>query len=390
MGNSSFYDLRTRTNGHYQTIKVKASSVAEAKRKAPHSSRVLSVEKAKKPFFSDPLSTSERQTLLRRVAMMTASGMPLSEALQLISDNFSGNISDIAAELRSKIETGDGIIQAMKDMPEHFPKKTILLIESVSESEGLTEGLKKGSDFENEISRSSEKLRNSVIFSYLQFSFGIGLIAASLFFIAPYSLDVMEKNASDTALMDKAIFGTQTALALFGSIALFGLVMFLVAKALKPLIPMFSDQLMLKLPVIRDVALSKESYSTFYAVSILLLSGARIKDSLDVVRDSIDAGVLSNDLRAASQKISVGESWAESFSSIDSTEVACFRVAQNKEDISKSFREVAESKKFMYQKNSALISKTLDILSLGAIITGAVTIYLISSIPGMEMMKLVG
>lgn len=381
MSKARFFDVRMRVGSGYDTIKVQADSAQEAKQKAPGGGRILSVTPSKKEFFGSALTKEDRITFLLRLSMMTKSRVGVAKSLDIMSRKFKGKIGEISLKLRHRIDAGDDLVKAMKSMPEHFPPATISLVESGSHNGGTSQGLKQAADFEAEMMNIGKDFKKGLAGSALEYAIGTGLLFASGFFMAPWMIDISGTQTGDFMSFDLAVIASKITSVILLITLIIGAGLLFISKFLKRLIPAFADKIISKIPVFREISLSKSYYAVFYGMATLSGSGIRLKDVFDLTAPTVPKGGIQNDLVRASQLIDKGEAWADGMETIDETEQACLDVAQNQKEVSESFMNIAVSHKEQYAQKMGWASNLISGIGGFAIIMGVSALFIVTTVP---------
>lgn len=381
MSKETFFDVRVRFGTSYDTVKVQAVSAQEAKQKVPDGSRVLSVKPSKKSIFGKSLSKEDRITFLIRLSMMTKSRVGVAKSLDIMSRKFKGKIGEVSGKLRHRIDSGDDLVKAMRSMPEHFPETTTSLVESGSHNGGISKGLQQAADFESEMMSIGDEFKKGMAGSIFEYLIGTALLIASAFFVGPWMADISNTQPGDYETFDMAILVSKISSVIFLVILALAMGLLFVSTFLKPVFPAFSDKIISRVPVFKEISLSKTYYAVFFGMATLSASGIRLKHVFDLTKPIAPKGALQNDLANASAVIDKGESWADGMESLDETEKACLDVSQSQKEISEAFMGIAVAHKNQYAQKMKWASNLVDTFGGLSISLGTIALFLITTVP---------
>lgn len=385
---AKFFEIRLKTAQGFETIKLQAESPDEARLMAPTKGRVISIKPTMGPIFGKSFSRSDRITLLRRLAMMTKSRVSLTKALDIISKSFTGKISEVAKELENKIHAGDELTDALASMQDSFPPTTISLIRAGMHGGELSKALHDASEFEYEMYHIGKGARSGMMSAAFEFLVAAALIIVTAYWVGPWVLDSqMMKMAGDEVNIDWAFV---LAHILAGMIAVVLAVvsgLLLIAYVFRPIAPNFADNVVLKIPVFRELVLSKSYYSIFYGLSLLISSGVRIKDSLELAAYSAPEGAVKTDIRNAIKALDEGQVWATKMVNLHPTDRACLETAQDRTEIAEAFRSVAVSHRINYARRVEQVVPTISIISNLFMAMAGFLIFAMMMLPNLQLTR---
>lgn len=358
------FEVRTKSGNKIHTHRVVAASPEEARKLCPSDDPVVSIRKQNTLLTYRALSASDRITLLRRLAMMTRSGVGLSRALLTIKDSFTGPISRAANDIMIKVSQGDDFDEVLANMPADFPPTTVSLIRSGMHGGEIYKALNSAAEFEIEMHTIGISARGGMTGAAIEFVIAIGLILVTAYWAAPEALKSPIYSAAGDSVNIGWAFLLADIMAIFSlAIVVFLLTLFLVSFVFKPLAPNFSDAFTLKIPVFRDLVLSKNYYSVFYGLSLLVASGVRLKIAMSLAYQSAPAGAIAQDLKNAIEAIDRGDDWGVEMKRLHPTDRACLSTSQDRADIAEAFNVVAMGHRENYKQRVGQVVPALSALS---------------------------
>lgn len=382
------YAIRVMTKKGIETLTVIAKNQEEAREIVKSQGRVVSIKSTFSLNLSRPLNRGDRITVLRRLAMMSRSRVSLTNSLTIIHESFGGAMSRVAKSLKSRIIAGDDIIQAMESLPADFPNSTVSLVKSGMHSGELYQAFENAANFEYEMFQIAKTARNGLLNAAFEFIMASVLIIATAFWVGPWVLDSeMMRSAGDAVDIDWA-FGLAYFLAgLIMLVLVVSTFLLSIAYIFKPLAPTFADNITLKIPIFRDLVLSKTYYSVFYGLSLLISSGVRIKESLYLSSRNAPPGAVHTDLVNAMKALEEGEEWAYKMVNLHPTDRACLATSQDRMEIADAFRSVAMSHRDNYSQRISQVIPTLSMFSNLLMAFAGFLIFAMMMLPNLQLVK---
>lgn len=383
------FDVRVKTSAGYDTLRVSAQSITDAKEKASSMGRVLSAKVAKGQLISQGLKATERVFLLRRIASLTKSRNSLANTLDTIADTFPGKIADISKSLSAKMQDGANVIDALKTMPEHFPPATVSLIKSEIHANGISSAFRNAAQFEEEMLKIGKDASSGFSGAMVQVIVGILTILGTVYWMAPWLLDSpMFSMAERTPIVDMMFLVGDIHGVIIGAMTAIAFVILLMTQVFRPLIPDMSDRITVKIPVFRDIVLSKKYYVVFYSLSLLVKAGINIKESLEVAHESAPRGAIKQDIQAAIRALEEGRVWVDDMVNLSKTDRACIRTAESRDDIAESFMDIADSHKDIYVYRIRQVIPVLYLTGVYMSVVGMVLMMGLTIIPTFQLSSL--
>jgi general secretion pathway protein F len=382
------FNARIASTSGITTVKIMAASLEDAKQMAERQGRVLSVKKSKMPSFSRPMSRADRITLLRRLSMMVKSKVSLTNALKIISESFQGTIKRASLEIRDKIINGDDLVKAMESMPADFPPTTVSLVKSGMHGGELYQALNDASAFEYEMHQIGKGAKSGMMSAAFEFLMAAALILVTAYWVGPWVINSqMMKMAGDAVDIEWAFILADVLAALIVMILVSVTSLILIAYVFKPFAPDLSDKIVLKIPIFRDLVLSKTYYSVFYGLSLLISSGVRIGESLQLSALSAPAGAVLTDIENAIKALDEGKVWANEMVNLHPTDRACLATSQDRMEIAEAFKSVAVAHRTNYATRIEQVVPVLSIVSNLFMAMAGFLVFAMMMLPNLQLVK---
>ena len=360
------YKANIIVKGNLRQTVIIADDEVTARRQAKRQGRVVRLKKRNPllQFFEPRMRPDERIVFLQRLGMMIRSRLGMSDALKVMRSAFSGSVRRVADELLRRVEQGADFGEAVFKMSKDFPNTTAALINSGIQGGNLPQALDNAASFElemDEIRRSSSRGMAGALFTFFT---AATLTIGTAFFVGPWMLDSqLMQQGGDAIDVDWAYY-TAYVLASLMIVMVVGVGGLLsLTYLVKPVAPGFSDRIVLKIPIYRDLVLAKNNYTVLHGLGLLIESGVRMEDALRLAAESAPRGEVRADLERAYRAIRTGSPWASVMNTLHPTDIAALSTAQNKEQIANAFQAVAGQFRKTYVQRVQEVVPGMQLLS---------------------------
>lgn len=267
-------------------------------------------------FGGSQLKPRQRVALLRQLAVGLSAGLPLVNALQVVSEQAENTAAKTLVEdLVTRVTAGEALSEAMDAHPQAFTIMQISMTRAGETAGALDDIMASLADFAERDQELREKLRSAAIYPLMVMGLGLVSILVIVLFILPRIMTVINETGGRLPLPTRMLMAVTDTLRsptgiaaavvmLVGGVAL-------VRWAATPGGRLSLDRLKLRLPVIgtavRRVAVSR------LARTLGTLSGANIPivESLRIVRDTLGNEALAQHLDTATAGIVRGSAIAD-------------------------------------------------------------------------------
>lgn len=370
-------------------IIIEAENLETAQRRARSMGKVISVE-AKRGFdFEIAMDGGERQVFLQRLSAMLSSRVGAGEALSLMSNTFSGPISNVAGRMLKFVEAGDSIGQAMTKVGEkHFGSQVIALVQAGERAGDTAKALKNAAEFEVEMDRIKKSSGMGVMSGLASLVIAAGLILGTKFFFAPKMLesdilqmkwDVVEGTVN---FWDSVATYSSIVMGLF---FLFIMFIFFLSTIGRLTFPSSADKIIMKIPVVKDLILAKNNYTALFGLSMLIESGVSMEQSLQISAKSTRRGQMQEDFKAAHSAVRKGKPWATAMYGLHPTDKAALSTSEDREQIAISLLAIADQYKAIYASKIAITAPLLQSIAALFLLIGGGVLFGMSILPMLQV-----
>lgn len=353
---------KVSVGGRTTQVTLTAANRSEAERQLRRRGRVLSV-KRQGPFDLQPgLSPHERFTFLVKLSTMVASKVSMGKALELMSEAFTGNIRRVSKSLSEKVNSGMNFITAIEEERKSFPPSLTALIRSGFAAGHASNALREAAEFEQLMQSIRKGSMKEVWTGIGYFAASAGLTVATVEYFGPMVTGnpLFQTPGVDTAWIER--FGVMFMWLNIALLAVMGFMIFMgtIGRLAHPAV---IDRIIARIPFYADLILAKNNYITFYKLSLLVSSGVRIEETLEITAADIGPGALRADVRRSLELIRKGRPWATGMETLDPTDRASLLASSDREDVARTFRLLADQFRDLYIARMKTLGPALNILA---------------------------
>jgi general secretion pathway protein F len=384
------YNVKIQTSrGIHMINRMPAFDAAHAMSIGQKQGKVLAVEKNFLPDLERGLSLEERYAFLRKLAVLIASGIAVTESLRLISLHYGGRIRNSANKLLQLVEQGIQITDAMELNRKDFPAATIALIRAGSKAGNTADALVEAAKFEEDLARSQKTSMLDMYKAIAAFIAAALIMVGTTEFFGPMMMNLDILRSRPDVGVDQAFFAGRVLSASIMVMLLFGAILVALSTIGKRVAADFSDYIVMKVPLYRDVALARVKYVTFYGLSLLIKTGVQIVEALELTWRETEDGMLKTDLHRAMMAAKTGKtSWAEAMHVLDPLDKAALSSAVNKIEIAMTLNLLAVEYRDIYFKKTARLALALYLIAVAYMALAQLVVFWITVVPMLQFVAM--
>lgn len=270
----------------------------------------LSSESVKTPFlkslFETPVAPKDLIFFTKQLGVLLKSGVPLLQSLELLSEQFSGQLKSIIINLKDGVKEGKSLADGLTLYPKTFSKIYVQLIKAGEATGKLEVILDRLTDYLERQDEIQKKVSGALTYPMVQIGVICLVVIVIMVAVIPNLQSMLKSGGKELP------FATQ--LLLNGSY-LFSNYYLQIILALLVLAVLFQywkstssgketiDRIILKLPLIKYFARTSAVAQFCNTLGMLLESGVTLSSALDIVCDIIDNSILVKTLKDARDKI---------------------------------------------------------------------------------------
>jgi general secretion pathway protein F len=264
---------------------------------------------------SPALTTTDVALLTRQLATLLVAGLPLVEALGVLVDQADKKvIKSLMADVREQIRGGKSLSVVLEQYPKEFSQIYVHMVRAGETSGALDQILFRLAEFLEKQLSLKHKVTNAVLYPALMLVVGIGLLFFLMTFVVPKITAVFTnlKQAlpwPTVALMSISRFCADYWVILLSALVggIWTMQRFVRTEAGRTV----ADRLLLKIPLIGQVARMVSISRLASTLATMLGSGVQLLDALDVSKRVMNNRVLEATVEEARRNIREGETIAD-------------------------------------------------------------------------------
>jgi general secretion pathway protein F len=353
---------KVSVGGRTSQITLSARSRSDAERIAKRRGRVLSLKRQVLFDLKPGLSPHERYTFLVKLSTMISSKVSMGRALELMGEAFTGNIRRVARSLSDQVNAGMNFITAIEGESKSFPPSLVALIRSGFAGGNAANALREAAEFEQMMQGIRKGSMKEIWTGIGYFAASAALTVATVEYFGPMVTGnpMFKTPGVDTAWIEE--FGVMFMWLNTGLLAIMGLMIFMgtIGRLAHPAV---IDRVIARIPFYSDLILAKNNYIVFYKLSLLVRSGVRIEETLEITASDIGPGALRSDILRSLDLIRKGRPWAGGMETLDPTDRASLLASSDREDVARTFRLLADQFRDLYVSRMQTLAPALNILA---------------------------
>ncbi|MDN5862525.1 MAG: type II secretion system F family protein [Salinisphaera sp.] len=380
------FAVRVYTRTGVTDTQVEAENASEAAIRAAAKGAVLSVKRIRFARMG-ALSYNERQVFLSRFSAMLASRVGATQSLTLIRQTFTGRIKQVAHELLLKVEAGQSVPEAIVSLGgRDFPATTRAMIQAGANSGATSQALRDAMVFEQALKAIKSGASKGIWAGLAAFVIGILFVVGTVFLMVPRIMDspLMKLTGGvenyETSIQLAYLFG-YIMVAVLAILCLF----FLLATVGKAVAPMAADSIILRIPLYRDIVLSRGYYISFYGLALLIKSGVRMEEAFRLIAESTPPGLLRNDFNRACGAVKQGESWPAAMRMIQPTDRAALAASMDRTQVSEAMDAISVAYRDLYAHRMALAAPIFQVLAALSLLVSGLVMFGLTMLPIVQM-----
>lgn len=342
------YLVKAMTEDGVRTSSIDAPDARAAEKIASRKGTVLSVKRKRVASYSRGLTPNERNTFMLRLSSLVGSKIPVSEALRLLADNFGGRIRRCSVQMLERIHQGADLAEAISADSKNFPAATAALVRAGAASGKTWKALRDAAEFEYLITGIQKGAFKDVALAVGTFFMAFAIMVMTMFWLGPsVTENPIFKNNPNIDVFWPELIG-YILLWIMSIKAFVFLVFAWIGTAGRMISAEQADKLILKIPYYKDLVLSRNSYVVLYKLSLLVKSGIRIEECLELTADGSPKGAMRADLNRALANIRQGKNWAVAMETLHPTDRAALSCSTDRDDTADSLDMLAKQYRDLY------------------------------------------
>jgi general secretion pathway protein F len=252
----------------------------------------------------------ELAILTRQMATLTASGVPISDALSALVEQIENKVLQTGfRDIREKVVHGSSLADALSFHPRYFSDLYVNMVSAGEASGNLDQVLSRLADYLQKQHRLRARVLAALTYPIIMVVLGIGVVMFLMGFLVPKVTQILEKKKEVLPLITVIVKGASDLLRQYWWALIIGAV---ITYSILKLISRTEsgrykfDAFLLRLPVFGPL-LKKQAVSRFsITMGILLRSGLPALESLLIVKKVVNNAVFEDAIQEIHDKVLEG------------------------------------------------------------------------------------
>jgi len=259
-----------------------------------------------KRIFQRSVSLKDKIFFTKQLAVLLKSGIPLVQALELLTEQTSGGLQKIVIELRDNIKEGKSLAESMQKFPATFDNIYIQLVRAGEASGRLEIILERLTDYLVRRAEITKRIRGALTYPLIQLVIILLVVVFLLYFVVPEIASLFKKQDMALPLPTRILIGMSDFLLnywywLLAGIIAIGAGFYAWSKSASGSYTL--DKIKLKLPIIGYFSRTGAVVQFSRTLGMLTEGGVNLAESLTIVVNIIDNKVLAKTLNDAKENI---------------------------------------------------------------------------------------
>jgi len=379
------YEVRVMGRKGPKTLEIEALNEKDARRVASRQGRVTGVRKRFGVSLIPGMNNAERFTFMMRMSTLISSKVGAAEALRLMATSFSGNIRRASQAMLERLEAGMDVPGAMEQDRRNFPPTTTALVKAGTASGDTGKAMRDAAQFEYKLANAHKGSMKQVYQAIGSFLTAGAFMLGTTMYMGPMVMDnPIFANAEGVDIEFARTFGDVSTiimvvcLVIFGAFAWFGTIG-------RQIIPDLADKLIMKIPYYKDLILARNNHVTLYKLGLLIDSGVRIEEALNLTQQSSPRGALKADMQRALAAVRKGQPWAKAMTTLHETDKAALGTSTDRKDIAYTLDVLATQYSDLYIQRISTFAPLLSSVAAIFMSLAAVVMFVQTILPMLQL-----
>lgn len=303
--------------------------------------------------FGSKIKTEVISQMLTQLSDLLQNGVPVLDALKIMSDESTHEqLGEILRDVHDQMVEGVGLEEAIVRHPQVFDELTVSMVRAGSEGAFLEDALKRTADFLELQEEMKGRVKGAMMYPAFLGVFGSMAVAGIIIFLVPKFEPIFttleKKNGlpvATTALLGLSDFlGSSYGLILAG--VMVGLIILLKKWLNTDSGKLAFDRWKLKIPVAGSIFLGAAVSRFTRVLGTLLKNGVPILRALEISKDSSGSYVLAEAISEAAENVTSGDSLAKPLAQcglIPNDVMAMIRIAEESNNLENVLVNISDS-----------------------------------------------
>lgn len=326
---------------------------------------------ADKPVAVRGLNRKARLPFLRSLSELVASGMPVGDAIRLLSIRLKEpQLKLLSQVLWERISGGKSVSDAMADLPAVFDRSTVYLVQSGEATGNLREILNRLVSYFEEQKDLRNKIVTAMAYPILIMVVAVAVVLLSVFVLLPRLETMLSSLGGQMPLSTRILMGGSEMLISYGLFILAAVALIAVSWwqwRKTPAGALAWDAFLLRVPIVGKFLRNADVLQMSQTMSVLLENGVTTIEALKMTQNVIANRSIRASFGEARQKVAEGKSIANALQGtgdLPQLVLDMLAVGENTGNIVFSLKQVG----YLFQKEiSRQLQAFIGVLSIGVL-----------------------
>lgn len=257
-------------------------------------------------LFAGGVPVQQKILFTKQLSILIRSGVPLMQALELLIDQFTGQMRTILVSVKDEVKEGIALADALKKYPKTFENIYVQLIRAGEASGKLEVILDRLTDYLERQEEMRKRVSDALSYPMMQLGMAVLIVGGLLAFVVPQMKDNFTASGKQLPSATQFLITLSDLIMGHYIILLVGFIGFVVgwkywsstAKGARTI-----DEVKLRLPLIKYFAKTNAVVQFSQTLGMLIEGGVNLSEALDIVCAIIDNRVLADAIAQARDKI---------------------------------------------------------------------------------------
>lgn len=257
-------------------------------------------------LFAKRATIKDKILFTRQLAVLLKSGVPLLQALELLTEQFEGALKTMLIAIKDEVKEGISFADALKKYPKVFDTIYVQLVRAGEASGKLEIILQRLTDYLERRAEIKKRIRSALTGPIIQLLVAVLVVSILLIKVVPSMAQNFVSAGATLPWATQVLMSISTLFTSYYYIV-FGIVLLIIGTIWfvkrQPAGRRLIDTITLKLPIIGYFARANAIMQFSYTLGMLIEGGVNLAESLDIVVKIIDNRILADALAQARDKI---------------------------------------------------------------------------------------
>lgn len=262
----------------------------------------------------------ELMTFTKQLAIMNNAGVPIIQSLEILfKSERNPSLKNAVKTIAVDVGEGKTLAEAMAKQ-KGFDKLYCNLVKAGEAGGILDDILKKLAEHMERTEKIKGQIKSAMTYPAIVLLVGLAVVWGLMTFVVPQFVDMLKDTGQDPPFITQLVIDISNFVqeyTLIGVPGLFVLLLLLQNYIKTETGKIAFDNFMMKLPIFGGIVIKGNLASFCRTMSTLLGSGVSLIDSLEICVETIDNGVVANDLKTVRKAIEQGKTLTEPLTKVD-------------------------------------------------------------------------